>query len=90
MAKAIIHELADVKSDNIGDDTYIWQFCVVLPGANIGRNCNICSHCFIEDDVVIGDNCTIKNGVQVWDGICFEDNVIYWSKCNIYQRYVPT
>ncbi len=62
-------------SKDIGNNTNIWQFCVVLPRAKIGRNCNICSHCFIENDVVIGDNCTIKNGVQIWDGIHLEDNV---------------
>lgn len=25
-----IHSLADVQTDNIGEDTMIWQFCVVL------------------------------------------------------------
>lgn len=69
------HRLADVQSEKIGEDTRIWQFCVVLKGARIGNNCNICSHCFIENDVVIGNNVTIKCGVQIWDGIEIEDNV---------------
>lgn len=71
----MIHELADVQCDNIGEATKIWQFTVVLCGAHIGRDCNICAQCFIENDVVIGDNVTIKNGVQVWDGLRIEDNV---------------
>ena len=71
----MIHPLADVQSQDIGDNTNIWQFCVVLPKAKIGKNCNICSHCFIENDVIIGDNVTIKNGVQIWDGMRIEDNV---------------
>lgn len=71
----MIHRLSDVQSKNIGDNTNIWQFCVVLPEAKIGRNCNICSHCFIENNVFIGDNVTIKNGVQIWDGMIIEDNV---------------
>lgn len=71
----MIHNLADVQSEKIGKDTNIWQFCVVLPGAQIGENCNICSHCFIENDVKIGNNVTIKNGVYIWDGITIEDNV---------------
>nr|WP_251821104.1 N-acetyltransferase [Campylobacter jejuni] len=71
----MIHKMSDVQSKNIGKDTKIWQFCVVLPNAKIGDNCNICSHCFIENDVVIGDNVTIKCGVQIWDGITIEDNV---------------
>ncbi len=71
----MIHPLADVLSKNIGADTNIWQFCIVLPNAQIGNNCNMCSHCFIENDVVIGNNVTIKNGVYLWDGITIEDNV---------------
>ncbi|EAJ1782894.1 N-acetyltransferase [Campylobacter jejuni] len=71
----MIHKMSDVQSSNIGKNTNIWQFCVVLPNAKIGDNCNICSHCFIENDVVIGDNVTIKCGVQIWDGITIEDNV---------------
>lgn len=71
----MIHPLADVQSQNIGTDTDIWQFCVVLAGAKIGRNCNICAQCFIENDVVIGDNVTIKCGVQIWDGMRIGENV---------------
>ena len=71
----MIHKLADVQSQNIGENTNIWQFCVVLKNAKIGNNCNISAHVFIENDVIIGDNVTIKSGVQIWDGIILEDNV---------------
>lgn len=71
----MIHPLSDVQSKNIGENTNIWQFCVVLPNAVIGDNCNICSHCFIENDVKIGNNVTVKCGVQLWDGLEIEDNV---------------
>ena len=71
----MIHPLSDVQSKNIGENTNIWQFCVVLPDAKIGSGCNICSHCFIENDVIIGDNVTVKCGVQLWDGMRVEDNV---------------
>jgi UDP-2-acetamido-3-amino-2,3-dideoxy-glucuronate N-acetyltransferase len=70
-----IHSLADVQSKNIGENTRIWQFCVVFEGARIGANCNICAGVLIENDVVIGDNVTVKSGVQVWDGVRIEDNV---------------
>lgn len=70
-----IHPLSDVQSKNIGQDTKIWQFCVVLEKAVIGKNCNICAHVLIENDVIIGDNVTVKSGVQLWDGIRIEDNV---------------
>ncbi len=71
----MIHPLSDVQSKNIGENTNIWQFCVVLPNAKIGSGCNICSHCFIENDVKIGNNVTIKNGVHLYDGMTIEDNV---------------
>lgn len=70
-----IHALSDVQSKQIGQDTRIWQYVVVLPGAKIGIACNICSHCYIENDVIIGDRVTIKNGVQLWDGLRIEDDV---------------
>jgi acetyltransferase-like isoleucine patch superfamily enzyme len=71
----LIHPLSDVKSNRIGKDTRIWQFCVILEEAEIGENCNICSQCFIENKVSIGHNVTIKNGVYLWDGITIHDNV---------------
>ncbi len=70
-----IHKLSDVQTKNIGKDTKIWQFCVVLEKAVIGENCNICAHVLIENDVVVGSNVTVKSGVQLWDGIRIEDNV---------------
>lgn len=70
-----IHSTADVQTKNIGAQTRIWQFAVVLQGASIGENCNINSHTFIENDVVIGNNVTVKCGVYLWDGIRIHDNV---------------
>ena len=75
MDNVFIHKLSDVQSSNIGTDTKIWQFVVVLSNAKIGSNCNICSHCLIENEVIIGYNVTIKSGVQIWDKITLEDNV---------------
>lgn len=74
----MIHKTADCQA-NVPESTNIWQFCVVLQGAQIGENCNICSHCFIENDVKIGNHVTIKCGVQIWDGIELEDNVMIGS-----------
>lgn len=69
------HKLSEVQSKNIGQNTKIWQFVVVLEKAVIGKNCNINSHCFIENDVIVGDNVTIKCGVYLWDGIEVQNNV---------------
>lgn len=71
----MIHKLSDVKSNNIGLNTKIWQYCIIFEGAMIGENCNICAHTLIENDVIIGNNVTIKSGVYIWDGVRIEDNV---------------
>lgn len=70
-----IHQLSDVQTENIGNGTKIWQFCVVLKDAVIGKNVNICSHCFIENEVQIGDDVTVKNGVYLYDGITLGNRV---------------
>ena len=71
----MIHKLSDVQTKSVGVNTTIWQYAVILPGAQIGNNCNICAHTFIENDVIIGDSVTIKSGVFIWDGIIIEDEV---------------
>jgi len=71
----MIHQLSDVQTKNIGKQTNVWQYVVILEKAVIGNDCNICSHCFIENDVVIGDRVTVKCGVQLWDGITIKDDV---------------
>lgn len=84
-----IHPLSDVLSKNIGDNTNIWQYCVVLPGAVIGNNCNICAQVLIENDVRIGDNVTVKSGVQLWDGVRIEDNVFIGPNVTFTNDLVP-
>ena len=71
----MIHPLADCQCPNIPESTRVWQFCVILPGAQIEVDCNIYSHCLVENQTVIGNRCTIKSGVQIWDGIELEDEV---------------
>jgi acetyltransferase-like isoleucine patch superfamily enzyme len=71
----MIHKLADVSTKNIGKNTYIWQYTIILENAIIGENCNINCHVFIENDVIIGDNVTVKSGVYLWDGLSIKNNV---------------
>ncbi len=71
----MIHPTSEVQTLNIGENTIVWQNCVILKGACIGTNCNINFNVFIENDVVIGNNVTVKSGVQLWDGIRVEDDV---------------
>ncbi|RYY08345.1 MAG: N-acetyltransferase [Sphingobacteriaceae bacterium] len=84
-----IHKLADVQSNTIGDNTYIWQFSVILKNAQIGSNVNINCNCFIENDVFIGDNVTIKSGVQIWDGVTIEDNVFIGPNVTFTNDLIP-
>ena len=37
---AFIHKTAEVHSKKIGKDKKIWQYVVILEGAQIGENCN--------------------------------------------------
>jgi len=75
MAAPFIHPMAICETKLVGDDTRIWAFAHLLPGARVGAGCNICDGVFIENDVLIGDRVTVKCGVQVWDGIEIEDDV---------------
>lgn len=86
---SFIHPLADVKSQNIGQDTKIWQFCVVLEHAVIGDNCNINAQVLIENDVIIGDNVTVKSGVQLWDGTRVEDDVFIGPNATFTNDLMP-
>lgn len=88
MAK-FIHPLSDVQSETVGENTYVWQFTVILPNAIIGENCNINAQCFIENKVVIGNNVTIKSGVQIWDGISLEDNVFIGPNVTFTNDLIP-
>lgn len=85
----MIHRLSDVQSLNIGQDTQIWQFSVVLDGAVIGNNCNINCNVFIENDVIIGNNVTIKSGVQLWDGLRIEDFVFIGPNVTFTNDHIP-
>jgi acetyltransferase-like isoleucine patch superfamily enzyme len=85
----MIHPLSEVKTDQIGENTNIWQFCVVFPNAQIGSNCNICANVLIENDVTIGNNVTIKSGVQLWDGVTVEDNVFIGPNVTFTNDLIP-
>lgn len=87
--KYTVHPSSDVQSSNIGDGTTIWQFCVVLKGAQIGSNCNINAQVFIENDVKIGDEVTVKSGVQLWDGIQLHDHTFVGPNVTFTNDFVP-
>lgn len=85
----MIHPLADVQTDKIGEGTRIWQFCVILPDVEIGSNCNVCAHVLIENGVKVGNNMILKSGVQLWAGLEVEDNVFIGPNATFINDYVP-
>lgn len=89
MSKLKVHPTAEVNSINIGENTQVWQNCIILAGAILGRDCNINCMVFIENDVVIGDRVTIKPGVQVWDGIHIEDDAFIGPNVTFTNDLVP-
>lgn len=84
-----IHPTAEVQTDKVGDNTVIWQYCIILEGAKIGSNCNINFNVFIENDVEIGNNVTVKSGVQLWDGLRIEDNVFIGPNVTFTNDLIP-
>jgi acetyltransferase-like isoleucine patch superfamily enzyme/dTDP-4-dehydrorhamnose 3,5-epimerase-like enzyme len=71
-----IHPNAIVEPHaKIGNNSRIWAFVHILPGAVIGADCNICDGVFVENDVIVGDRVTVKCGVQLWDGVRLDDDV---------------
>lgn len=70
-----VHPQGICESDQIGENTRIWAFAHVLPGARLGADVNVNDGVFIENDVIIGDRVTIKCGVQLWDGVRLDDDV---------------
>ena len=84
-----IHALADVQSSDIGADTDVWQFTVILKGARIGAACNINAHCFIENDVVVGDQVTVKCGNYLWDGLRVGDRAFIGSNVTFTNDMYP-
>ena len=73
---AFIHPLADVSPEaSVGEGTRIWQYVVVLGGAQIGDGCNLNAHTLVEGGAVVGARVTLKCGVFVWDGVELCDDV---------------
>jgi len=84
-----IHPLADVQTTNIGEDTGIWQFCVVMKNAKIGTNSNICAQVLIDNDLITGKNVTIKSGMQFWDRVPIENNIFTGSNAKFTNDLFP-
>jgi UDP-2-acetamido-3-amino-2,3-dideoxy-glucuronate N-acetyltransferase len=59
----------------IGDETKIWHFSHIMPGAKIGKRCNIGQNVSVSSRVTIGNNVKIQNNVSIYDNVTIEDDV---------------
>lgn len=59
----------------IGDDSRVWHFVHVCPGARIGTGVSLGQNVFVGNKVVIADNCKIQNNVSVYDNVTLEEGV---------------
>jgi UDP-2-acetamido-3-amino-2,3-dideoxy-glucuronate N-acetyltransferase len=71
-----VHESSYIDEDvDIGEGTYVWHFCHILPGVRLGRKCRLGQNVVIGPRVRIGDNVKIQNNVSVYHGVTLEDDV---------------
>ncbi|WNJ19267.1 acyltransferase [Pontibacter sp. G13] len=70
------HETALIdEGAQIGQDTKIWHFCHVMPGATIGERCSLGQNVFVANRVTLGNNVKVQNNVSIYEGVICEDNV---------------
>jgi UDP-2-acetamido-3-amino-2,3-dideoxy-glucuronate N-acetyltransferase len=78
---SFVHSTAIVeKPSHVGNDTRIWHFVHVMPGAWIGDRCSIGQGCYIGK-VRIGHGCRIQNNVSIYEGVTLEDEVFLGPSC---------
>ncbi len=59
----------------IGDNTKVWHFSHIMPGAVIGKDCVIGQNVFVAVNVVLGNNVKVQNNVSIYEGVVCEDDV---------------
>lgn len=70
------HETAIVDDGAvIGDDSRVWHWAHVCPGAVIGSGVSLGQNVFVGNKVTIGDKCKIQNNVSVYDNVHLEEGV---------------
>jgi len=73
---ASVHESAYVDDGAVvGEETRIWHFCHVLPGAVIGARCSLGQNVVVMNGTRIGDGVKIQNNVSIYEGVELEDDV---------------
>ena len=82
MAPFSVHPSSFVDDGcEIGEDTKIWHFCHIMPGAKIGRGCSLGQNVVVSPDVVVGNNVKIQNNVSLYTGVELGDYVFCGPSC---------
>lgn len=82
MGSFVVHPSSYVDEDvNIGENTKIWHFCHIQPGAVIGSHCSLGQNVNVANNVKIGDGCKIQNNVSLYEGVELEDHVFCGPSC---------
>lgn len=77
-----IHPSADVDPGAIiGENTSIWQNCIIQGDVVIGKNTTIGANAFIEKGVRLGNNVKVKNNIALYTGVTCEDDVFLGPNC---------
>ena len=78
----MIHPTAIIDAGaEIGEDTRIWHFSHVMPGARIGSHCNFGQNVYIDKNVIVGDRCKLQNNVSIYTGVTLEEGVFCGPSC---------
>ena len=71
-----IHETAIVESPElIGEETKVWHWVHVMPGAKIGARCVLGQNVYVGSGAVLGNNVKVQNNVSIYDEVVLEDDV---------------
>jgi UDP-2-acetamido-3-amino-2,3-dideoxy-glucuronate N-acetyltransferase len=57
----------------IGDNTKIWHYSHVMPGAVIGPDCSLGQNVYVANRVTVGKGVKIQNNVSLYEGVVLED-----------------
>jgi UDP-2-acetamido-3-amino-2,3-dideoxy-glucuronate N-acetyltransferase len=71
-----VHPTATVdEGAMIGQNTRVWHYSHIMPGAQIGTDCVLAQNVFVGDGVRIGNQVKVQNNVSVYKGVVLEDGV---------------
>lgn len=76
-SKAVYIHPSSIVEDGviIGEGSYVWHFCHLMPGSRIGKGCKLGQNVFVDKNVEIGNRVKIQNNVSVYNGVEIKDDV---------------